>query len=204
MDLQIDSVTPEWDKNYGKGYVGFTYHNHQIVSEGIAWFTRWARHSDICVSHALLVTGEDECIEAVGTGVRRGKLNDYFNDPHCQVFFRKPRGLNGDIAARLVATAEPEIGKAYDHALVASAAGAGSLLGRILNKSFGNIPDLLVSKLLNHDDQWICSELVAHCLDSQPEYRDKGILALPDETIDPQELFEDRVIFTPWHNTPPE
>jgi hypothetical protein len=46
---------------------------------------------------------------------------------------------------------------------------------------------------------WICSELVSYSLDQQPDYKDKGILARPDETINPQELFEDATIFEHWH-----
>jgi len=52
--------------------------------------------------------------------------------------------------------------------------------------------------LLNNEKRWICSELAAYCLDEQREYRGKGILAKPEDTIDPQELFEDETIFEPW------
>ena len=57
---------------------------------------------------------------------------------------------------------------------------------------------MLLSKLLNNEKRWICSELAAYCLDEQREYRGKGVLAKPEDTIDPQELFEDEVIFEPW------
>ena len=57
----------------------------------------------------------------------------------------------------------------------------------------------LICRMKDHPDRWICSELVAHCLDAQSEYHDKGVLTFSDATIDPQELFEDDRIFTAWH-----
>jgi hypothetical protein len=61
-----------------------------------------------------------------------------------------------------------------------------------------------ISKLLNNKERWICSELVAYCLD-QPPYEDKGILKDPWDTISPQELFEDPLgaLFEPWHEFHP-
>ena len=196
--LEIKFVTPEYGVHYREGYIGFTYPSDHIFAKGTAWFTRWDKMSDIIVTHALLVTGENECIEAVGTGVRKGDLQSYFDDPHCQIFFRKPKGLNADIAARLKAKAEPEIGKAYDNDLITGAAASGSFLGHLINRITGGRAEELLGRLLNDENKWICSELVAYCLDAQPEYHDKGVLAAPDATINPQELFEDDIIFAPW------
>jgi hypothetical protein len=36
-------------------------------------------------------------------------------------------------------------------------------------------------------------------LDVQPEYHDTGVLLASAATIDPQELFEDDLLFTAWH-----
>jgi len=44
--------------------------------------------------------------------------------------------------------------------------------------------------------------LAAYCLDCQPEYADKGVLARPHYAIDPQELFEDMEIFAAWKQDP--
>jgi len=197
-NLEIQYVEPEYGKHYAKGYAGFTYHKDHIFAHGTAWFTRWDRMSDIIVTHALLVTGENECVEAVGSGVRKSDLQSYFDDPECQIFFRKPRGLNDDIAERLKQKAYPEIGKAYDNTLIVDDALYGTLLGRLLNAcTGGNVHDWL-SRQMDEADKWICSELVAYCLDSQPEYRDKGILSHPNCAINPQQLFEDDEIFAPW------
>ena len=163
--------------------------------------TRSACMSKVKVSHALIVTGDNECIEAhMQEGVKQSDLSKYFNDPRCQIFFRKPVGLNDEIANRLAATAAKEIGTKYDAALIASHAIQGTFIGKLINSVFKGKPDKLVSKVLNRDDRWICSELVAHCLRLQPEYANKGILLHPSETIDPQELFEDSEIFEKWRH----
>ena len=203
-NLMIQYVAPEYGVNYDKGYIGFTYPKDHIFAKGTAWFTRWDRMGDILATHALLVTGENECIEAVGSGVRQADLQTYFDDPNCQIFFRKPRDLSPAIADQMESLARPEIGKPYDNALIVGAAAAGSFLGHMINNITGGIAEDLLDKILNHDDKWICSELVAYCMDSIPEYRDQGILARPDETINPQELFEDNTIFSAWKKEPAE
>ncbi|HLF96763.1 MAG TPA: hypothetical protein VI457_06445 [Methylococcaceae bacterium] len=202
VKLKISSIEPKFGDNYKAGYVGFTYQNISVACKGIAYMTRWARMSDIKVSHALLVTGENECIEArTQHGVVRSDLKKYFDNPHCQIFFRKPVALTAEIASKMNAVAGKEVGKKYDFNLIAAQALQGILVGKFVNTVFNGSPDRLVSKLLNNDDKWICSELVAYCLNEQPEYRDKGVLHSPTDTIDPQELFEDSVIFTPWNKS---
>lgn len=193
---------PRYGRHYRRGYVGFTYHSDHIFAKGTVWFTRWERMSDIKVSHALLVSGRDECIEAVGTGVRRHNLHEYFDDEHCQIFFRKPRSWSPNMARRMINRAVKEIGKAYDSSLIISDALIGSFAGHLLNRITRNKLEEFLSEALNHDDRWICSELVAYCLDSQPELHDRGILAQPNAAITPQELFEDNEIFEPWKREP--
>ena len=199
MSLKVKSIKAKYGDTYKKGYIGFTYYNTSVVSKGIAYMTRWAKMSDIRVSHTLLVTGENECIEAhIKNGVERSDLKKYFNDPNCQIFFRKPVGLNAKIAKKLKKVAEAEIGDIYDKNLILCHGLQATFLGKLVNKIFKKKPDRLVSKILNRDDRWICSELVAYCLSEHKAYKNKGILRHPEETIDPQELFEDTVIFEPW------
>lgn len=199
--IECESCDPVFRENYDVGYIGFTYSDSHFISRGIAYFTRWARMSQVKVSHALLVSGDNECIEAHAQGgVQRAALSDYFNDEHCQIFFRKPVGLNSDIAARLVTTAELEIGCKYDIGLIAGHAFSNSHLGRLIREVFGGDAADLLCRLKNNENRWICSEFAAHCLSEQPEYHRKGILQKPAETIDPQELFEDTFLFEPWKN----
>ncbi len=200
--FEVISLDPEYGKNYDIGYVGFTYSATNIISNGIAYFTRWARMSQIKTCHALLVTGENECIEAHAQGgVKKTPLSSYFNDEHTQIFFRKPIDLTDVIAKAIAITAEHELGCKYDIKLIGSQAFSNSHLGKLIKDIFGGKPEEIISKLVNNDNRWICSELVAYCLDEQPLYKGRGILGKPADTIDPQELFEDSIIFQPWINS---
>jgi hypothetical protein len=69
--------------------------------------------SDISVSHVLIVTGENTCIEADAfhNTVKEGTLQHYFDEPHCQIFFRKPQELNDEVAEGIVQALRPEVGK---------------------------------------------------------------------------------------------
>jgi hypothetical protein len=200
--FEVISLDPEYGKNYDIGYIGFTYSATNFVSNGIAYFTRWSRMSQIKTCHALLVTGENECIEAHAQGgVKKTPLSNYFNDVHTQIFFRKPLDLTDAIAKAIVITAQHELGCKYDTKLIASQALSNSHLGKLIKDTFGGKPEEIISKLMNNDNRWICSELVAYCLDEQPLYKGRGILGKPADTIDPQELFEDSIIFQPWINS---
>jgi len=203
--LSVQSLVPVYGDNYKQGYIGFTYRGSSLLSQGIAYFTRWSRLSDIHVSHVFIVTGENECVEAVPRrGVVRTPLDAYFNDPKTQVFFRKPRKHTAPIGLRIAETALAQVGTKYDALLIAAQMLEGSFLRRWILSRFRLEGGHFVSALLNRQDRWICSELAAYVLDCQPEYVDRGILEKPNATIDPQELFEDEVIFAAWNHEPQE
>jgi hypothetical protein len=200
--LELTTIAPEYGKNYNKGYLGFTYHNDNVIAKGIVYFTKWTRMSDIYASHVLIVTGENECIEADANQncVRYGTLDHYFEEPHCQIFFRKPKDLTDEISDRIVQVAKNEVGKKYDYKSILTQLLSGTLAGHIVDRLVrGEFEDWLADRL-NDSTRWICSELAAYTLDEQPEYRDRGILKHPNATISPQELFEDQVIFELWRN----
>lgn len=195
------SLPPVFGKNYRMGHIGFSYRSSSLVSRGIAYFTRWSCLSDIPVSHVLIVTGADTCVEAVkGIGVVETPLAQYFDDESLRISFREPVGLTPDLARRIADTAAGQVGSAYDTSLILAQALDGSFLGRLLRHLYKERHHLRVADWLNHPDRWICSELAAYALDSQPEYHDRGILAKPDAAIQPQELFEDTTLFKPWKN----
>jgi hypothetical protein len=199
-DFEIITVKPIYGVNYNKGYIGFAYDKGNIIAEGIVHFTHWESMSGIHATHALIVTGEDSCIEAdAGKNcVKEGTLKHYFGKNTCQIFFRKPKDLTDDIANRILQTVKPEVGKEYDFKLILTQALAGTYSGHFFDKLLrGKFEDKL-AEILNDHNKWICSELAAYALDEQPEYKDQGILKRPNATISPQELFEDSVIFEPW------
>jgi len=103
-ELEIVTLNPVYGVNYNKGYIGFTYDGTHPVGRGIAYFTKWDKMSNISATHALIVTGENTCIEAnAGTNmVEENDLQPYFKPSNCQIFFRKPKDLTDNIAERIV------------------------------------------------------------------------------------------------------
>lgn len=200
--IQLTTVAPVYGNNYSKGYIGFTYNDKSLIAKGIVHFTGWQKMSDIYATHVLIVTGENSCIEADASQncVKEGPLQHYFDEPHCQIFFRKPQGLTDEIAENIVKVLKKQLGKEYDFKSILTQALSGNFLGRLYDRLLqGEFEDKLSEKL-NNPEKWICSELAAYGLDEQPQYRDRGILKRPNATISPQELFEDSVIFEPWQD----
>jgi hypothetical protein len=155
--------------------------------------------SNISVSHALVVTGENECVEAIiGRGVARDPLDAYFNNPQARIFFRKPTGYTPAIGAAIAKIAQSQVGLKYDDVLLGAFLLRGTFLGHWIEKILGNQPAAHVNDLMHAQHKWICSELAAYCMEEQPQYADQGVLKDHVDAIDPQELFEDNVIFEPW------
>jgi hypothetical protein len=198
--MKITSLEPKFGENgnYNIGYIGFTYHSTNIISQGIAYFTRWHRLGEIKASHALIVTGENQCVEAhVETGVAQRDLKDYFDNEHCQIFFRKPKNLTPKIANNMARVADSQVGCQYDIDLIKRLMFAYTHLGWVINKITKDEFVKWLTRQHQGDDEWICSELAAYCLDEQPEYKDQDILSLPNTIITPQKLFESK-IFKAW------
>lgn len=205
LAIKVTDLAPDYEVNYKTGYIGFLNKGTDITSIGIAYFTGWDTMSDIHVTHTLIVTGEDECIEAdmVKNTVKVCTLSKYFNDPSCQIFFRKPILFNDAVGCSIAHKASLEVGKQYDFGAILTQGLSGSFPGRMLDRLLTGKLEELLGNMLEHPDKWICSELVAYALDEQLFYRDKGILNRPNSTISPQELFQDTEIFAPWKKSEP-
>ncbi|MEG4838338.1 hypothetical protein [Microcoleus sp. B9-D4] len=203
--IQVTDLAPDYEVNYKTGYIGFLNKGTDLTSIGIAYFTGWDTISDIHTTHTLIVTDEDECIEAdkINNTVKVCTLSKYFNDPNCQIFFRKPILFNDAVGNAIAHKASLEVGKKYDFGAILTQALSGSFPGRVLDRLLTGKFEELLGNLLDNPDKWICSELVAYVLDEQQVYRDKGILKRPNSTISPQELFQDTEIFAPWKNSQP-
>ena len=103
--MKITKSPIRFGADYATGYIGFTRVSG-MVSRGVAYFERWNRLGTIPVTHALVVSGENECIEAhIDEGVARVSLAKYFEDPGCRIFFRRPRGWTAELGGRIAATA---------------------------------------------------------------------------------------------------
>lgn len=190
----------EWYDKIKPGYIGFTFTDDSFISKGIVWFTRSPK-SIKTVNHTFIVN-DRPCglIEAhIDSGVIQDTYLKYMGDPHTHLFFRKPKNLHPELAERIISAAFLNVGAEYDSGLIAAHMASGSFIGRLIGKWMGDIPEWLISEILNQDDKWICSELVANALDTQLEYRDKGCLIQADHCLTPQELFDDDIIFEPFN-----
>ena len=154
--LCVQSMEPAYGDNYKPGFLGFTQTGSSMLSVGIAHFTRWSRLSDIHISHVLVVTGENECVEAVaGKGIVKSTLDRYFADPKTQIFFRKPRKCTQGLGQRIAETALSQAGTKYDTLVTVAQMLDGSFLRRWMISHFRESPDHFVGHLLNRDNRWI-------------------------------------------------
>jgi hypothetical protein len=190
---------PAFGKDFGLGWVGFVYCPGRLLSGGIAYLTRRAKKNAVTVSHAFLVTGPNECIEAnLPVGVVTSDLaKDYLDRDDLVVLFRKPLGLTSAIARRVVSSARAQVGAKFDVGGIAAEGMHGTFLGHLITSLFGDKPRELIAGLLHQDGRWVCSELVAYCLRQVPRYRERGVLVRPPGTVSPQELLEDSALFEP-------
>lgn len=201
--MTIHSLKPNWGVNYDVGYIGFTSRTDDLVAAGIAWFERFESQRDLpTVEHVLIVSGPDECIEAhARTGVQKAPLSKYFTDPHCRIFFRKPRRWDQILGEDIVISAQRRIGDGYGYGVIAADLLANTYLGHMANVFLRNWPNRVISKLLKRPGSEVCSELAAEVLQANMPHI--GCLAQPARMITPQRLFDDTVIFAPWKNEAP-
>lgn len=199
--MLLQPITPKFGVNYATGYIGFTY-TGGFVAGSVAYFERWNRLGTLKVTHTFVVSGENECIEAyIDEGVARVSLTKYFAGPGCQVFFRQPRGWTPDLGRRIAGTAATKLGSHYNTSLILAEATADTFIGHWFNRLLHSWPNRLLSKVCDRPGHWICSQLVAYALAQQPELQGRGVLRLPCDTIDPQQLFEDNSLFEEWHGS---
>lgn len=197
--LYVRSIPPVYWDNYCQGYIGFIHHfDPGFVSKGIAYFQGPPEYGDIRVTHALVVVGDNTCVEANPSGVEESSLSKYFDDPTLAIMFRKPRNWHPSMGQIIADEARTHIGHKYAYSLIVAQALAKSKLGRVLNGWFKDKPDAWVSRLLDYGDVEFCSELAAKALQAVPELRNLGILQSPARTIDVQELFGSRAVFEEW------
>lgn len=198
-DRLVKQIKPVFGQTYDIGYLGFT-RCFGFVSDAIAYGERWEREQAYPqVTHAFVVTGPGECIEAhEGTGVAKAQLAKYLTDPRTKVYFRQPRPWTPVIGHSIAALAYSKQGCSYDDLLILEDALADSLVGHWLNKLLHNWPHRLMSWLLMRPDRFICSYLAAFCLAGQPQFA--GRLASPLAGIDPQMLFETEELCEPFIN----
>lgn len=197
--MQITPSSPNFGSSYAPGWIGFTRCAGPI-SDAIEYGEHWQRTGDRPpVTHALVVTGEDECVEAqLGQGVIKTTLSKYFNEPATRIYFRQPFPWTEQIRARITSEALSKVGFKYNDLLIAEEAAYDSAIGHLVNTWLRQAPHILLAKLLDNPGAFICSQLASYCVAALPEFRGRGVLANPVDTISPQELFGDDVVFAPF------
>ncbi len=182
--------------DYDVGWIGFT-NTGGFVADSIAWGERHeVRPGEPRVTHAFIVTGENAGIEAhIEHGVARFSMLKYFADPACEVYFRRPVGLTDRVANGIVQAAESKLGAKYDTSLIVADALADTFAGELLDRVTGGRFGVGLRRILDDPKEMICSELAALALNEQPIYRGRGCLARPLDTIDPQQLHGDPILW---------
>lgn len=199
--LNYESQTPQYGVNYNAGYIGFLYKDTSLTSKGISYFIDSEDYWQIPVTHVLVVTGKNNCVEAVsGRGVILSDLEKYFCDEHTLVFFKKPRNLDEVVASEIVQTAENEVSTNYADNLIVNDLMRETFMGQLLEELGSDKVFDALSMTLNKESSFRCSELAAYCLKSTESwpYNTSGILSKPVSTITPESLFCDREIFEDW------
>jgi hypothetical protein len=184
--------------NYGPGYLGFSYNDDNLFSYGITLFTK-IESDKIVVSHAFLVIDSNTIAEATIGGVQLSPISKYFDNPHYAVFFKKPKGLNGEMAERLATVAKSKLGMGYDYGLITHFFLRKFFLYRWISESvfFRKKPSLFDSK-----GEDLCSEYVCEVLNSEAYYQSLFPLnTYHPSKIDPLRLFradDDYGVLEPW------
>lgn len=189
------SKTPIYGVDYDLGYVMCMFTDDSFISKGIYWFTRPLRGSKIKVTHVGIVTGCDEVVEAVPSGIVKGNLTDKFSNPHVHIFFRKPKGWTEEIGYKTAHEALSHVGKhRYNFPLIAVHALSGWLPGRLVNlitfHGFEYLTAWAVSRL-----GMICSQIVAYVL--RKFYEWVGFLKQTPAAVTPMEIALDEEALVP-------
>lgn len=198
----LEDDVPKYGINYGRGYIGFCYDESSWVSKKIARATKFFCYSKIKISHALIVIDENNCIEASAKDnkVVITPLKEYFDNEKKLIIFRKPKNLTIEASSQIVETAKSKLGCGHEKIECLGHLYKGLPFIRQIHKFTNNIIVDKISKRIDNPNQFICSELAAFCLKSATkwQYHDKGILKRETTRVNPQELFEDKIIFENW------
>jgi hypothetical protein len=192
------ATRPVFGEDYGLGWVGFV-HADSLISGAIAYLTRRERQGEVVISHAFLVSGPNECIEAnLPAGVVASDIDkEYLGRDDRLVIFRRPKCLSKAAAGRIVKRARAQVGAAFDYGGFAAEGLGDTFVGYLFNTLLGGVPKEKLAEFLHQKGRYVCSDLVAYCLRQEPRYKAKEILNQPAGALTPQALFEDDDLFDP-------
>ena len=196
--MKITEQKAQWGVNYSMGDTGFLIRKCDFVAAAIRWDERWDAIPDLPhPSHALIISNQDETIEAFGDGVHTSTVSAYLHDPNVALLVRHPTGWSPALAARICHAASKHIGDKYGYRLILAMAllntYTGHLIDRLTHGEFGE----WIERLADSKRSEICSQLVAKAMQAQGEFAGLGVLAHPPESVTPVDLFQDTRIYTP-------
>jgi hypothetical protein len=193
--LKIVQQQPNYLVNYGPGWTGFVSRRDNFVSEGINWFSRWDELSHVPISHCFKIIDRDLIVEALASGVVRGSLSVYLNDPDIALLVRRPIMLSDILTKLLCQNALEHLGEPYNKELIAALAIGETYLGRAANWFTRGWLQRRLAITADERNTWTCSKLEATTLHITPFNNLRGIMELPPCLVKPIDLFEDIHVF---------
>lgn len=188
-------INPEYKKDYGPGYIFFSYNTSSLISAGIALFSRSEAKNGIPVSHCGVIINENECVEAANPGgVQVSNFMQKYVEPNeIVVFLCKPKEINLEISQKIIDEAMKNVGKSY-----ATKGVIGSAIWNIFGLvSFGWLRKK--RNIFNSKNSMYCSELCSESLIAGYPSR-PGCLIYHPTNIYPATLFNDHEIFDNWNS----
>lgn len=196
--MNIVEQKPDWLGNYLPGYIGFTVTKGSFISAGIDWFSRWDDIPNVpAPTHCFVITDENQTIEAFASGVKRGTISSYLNNPDVCLLIRRPRNYSRELGLKIVQETEKHLGHKYGYILIGALAISNTFVGHFLTTMTGGWFQEAVTKLADKTSQDMCSELVAISMQAQESLKYMGCLIKPARIIKPVDLFVDPYCFEP-------
>ena len=137
--MELIATTGEWGLNLQTGFCGFITRQGSLVDDGIEYFEKF--EAGIPFVHTFILEQPGYIIEALGSGVVKQPLSKYVGDARVQCFIRAPRFWTPAKGLQYAREADRHIGEKYGYGLIVADALANTVLGRLLNKWTGGVPD---------------------------------------------------------------
>ncbi len=168
----MKTVQPVFEKDYQSGSTIFVRKDNNIISKGIIWFQSVDESTSWIATHVLLVLNKKFGIEAAEKGIAICSLDEYFNDPKCQVVCRKPVDLDLKISFEAINYAYKLKGRPYDY--VALGLGYPLMILSGLSRWLKFLRKLPVP--FHIPGARVCSAFVADCYKHTDRYKEVMLL----------------------------
>lgn len=152
---KLKSIPNVYGKTYRKGQSFFTFKDNNLISIGIAFYTKGNKPLWNTWSHTGKVVGENLGIESSNGKVHLVDLTKYFDDPHCHISFREPYLLDKLGSEHFEDAAEKYLGTKYDYSLII---GQWIVNSKVIGSLMSDKTKQRVLKEFNRRNKMICCE----------------------------------------------